>query len=40
MKRLILAVIVVALAGCIPIGFKAQTQTIAPPTLLQSMFGG
>ncbi|MEO6928721.1 MAG: hypothetical protein ABI190_06090 [Casimicrobiaceae bacterium] len=39
MKRLIVAVIVIAVAGCIPIGFKAQTQSIAPPTSLQSMFG-
>jgi hypothetical protein len=31
MKRLIVALVLLALAGCIPIGFKAQTQSIALP---------
>jgi hypothetical protein len=31
MKRLVVALTLLALAGCIPIGFKAQTQMIAPP---------
>ena len=30
MKRIVIALTLLALAGCIPIGFKAQTQSIAP----------
>ncbi len=35
MKRLLAAVLVLALAGCIPIGFRSSTQMIAPPQLVQ-----
>jgi hypothetical protein len=35
MKRLLAAVLVLALAGCIPIGFRSSTQLIAPPQLVQ-----
>ena len=30
MKKILLATLVVALAGCIPIGFRSSTQMIAP----------
>ena len=30
---------VLALAGCIPIGFRASTQMIAPPPLAQGIPG-
>jgi hypothetical protein len=30
MKRIVIALTLLALAGCIPIGFKAQTQLITP----------
>lgn len=41
MKRFVAAVIVlaVALAGCIPIGFRSSTQMIAPPQLVQDAAG-
>lgn len=39
MKRLVAAVLVLALAGCIPIGFRASTQMIAPPPLAQGIPG-
>lgn len=35
MKRFLAAVLVLALAGCIPIGFRSSTQLIAPPQLVQ-----
>jgi len=34
MKRLVIALTLLALAGCIPIGFKAQTQLIVPSVAL------
>ena len=30
MKRLIAALVLLALAGCIPIGFKSSTQMVVP----------
>jgi hypothetical protein len=39
MKRLLAAVLVLALAGCIPIGFRSSTQLIAPPQLVQGAAG-
>jgi len=37
MKRLIAACVLLALAGCIPIGFRSSTQMVAPSLLVQAI---
>ena len=39
MKRIVIALTLLALAGCIPIGFKAQTQSIVPAIAAPTIAG-